>query len=90
MDKFAKVIKATGEEVAVTPKNGTDFSLEELQTIVGGYIEIVYDKDGNLIVLDSEGKFKDKGINAAATSLYGNPYDVIVGNVLYCSPNFVK
>lgn len=41
---MAKIIYTDGREVDVTPKNGTDFSLEELQEVVGGYIEIIYVK----------------------------------------------
>lgn len=38
---MAKWIKTNGEIVEVQPKNGTDYSLEELQGFVGGYIEII-------------------------------------------------
>ena len=37
---MARVIKADGTIVMVSPENGTDFQLDELQEIVGGYIEI--------------------------------------------------
>ena len=38
---MAKIIKTDGTIVEVTPQNGTDFQLEELQKIVGGYIEVL-------------------------------------------------
>lgn len=87
---FAKIIKASGQVLNATPKNGTDFSIEELQAIVGGYIEIVYDAERNLLVVDEEGKVKGKQPNLMATAAYGNPYDQIVGDVLYCSPCYIK
>lgn len=37
---MAKIIKTDGTIVEVTPQNGTDFQLEELQKIVGGYIDV--------------------------------------------------
>ena len=38
---MAKIIKTDGTIVEVTPQNGADFQLEELQKIVGGYIEVL-------------------------------------------------
>lgn len=38
---MAKVIKAAGAISDVQPKNGKFFELEELQKVVGGYIEII-------------------------------------------------
>ena len=38
---MAKILKTDNTSVEVQPKNGRDFSLEELQKIVGGFIEIV-------------------------------------------------
>jgi hypothetical protein len=37
---MAKQIQTDGTEKIVTPKNGVKFTLEELQTAVGGMIEI--------------------------------------------------
>ena len=46
---MAQIIKTTGEVIKIAPNNGTDFSLEELQTIVDGWIEIVNLRDGRLL-----------------------------------------
>lgn len=87
----ARVIKADGTETPVTPKNGTDFRLDELQGFVGGPIEIVYTPDRrSIIVLHEEGKLEGKPINAKATALYDNPFDVVVGDVLVCPSGMVK
>ena len=67
---MAQIIKSNGQTTEVTPKNGTDFSLEELQTIVGGWIEIVNLRDGRLLCLDEEGKLKGKERNHVATDIY--------------------
>lgn len=84
------VLKTNGECYAITPKNGKTFSLEELQTIVGGYIEIVQTIDGWFLVVDEEGKLKRKELNPVATSISKHQWaDPIVGNALYCDPNCI-
>ena len=86
---MAQIIKSNGQTTEVTPKNGTDFSLEELQTIVGGWIEIVNLRDGRLLCLDEEGKLKGKERNYVATDIYRQAFpqckDFIVGDVLLCN-----
>ena len=88
---MAQIIYTDGLTKAVTPKNGTDFQLDELKAIVGGYIEIVETIDGRLLVLDEEGKLKDKPINMKATRLYKQGmFDFIVGDVLVCETDEIK
>lgn len=73
----------------IKPANGSVFTLEELQSFVGGYIEIVPIGSTHLLVIDEEGKLKGKPINEAAT-LHARrngciaPDDVIVGDALFC------
>ena len=45
-------------------------TLEEMQKFVGGYIEVVYAPNGDQIVLDEEGRLKDKDINIVATEYW--------------------
>ena len=87
---MAQIIKTTGEVIEVAPKNGTDFSLEELKAIVDGWIEIVNLRDGRLLCLDEEGKLKGKERNHVATDIYHQALplcrkDFIVGDVLLCN-----
>lgn len=35
------IYKTNGEVIETSPKNGTNYTLEELKQIVGGYIEII-------------------------------------------------
>lgn len=84
---MAKVILTDGREIAVKPKNGTDFSLEELQEVVGGYIEIIYVKGNDIMVLNEEGKLIGLPINDKVSELAG---ELIVGNVLVCDTKMVK
>lgn len=79
---------ATVIEVNGTKMELTDFSLKTLQRVVGGYIEVVHLKEGGLMVLDEEGKLKDKPINQIATDMTREilaPSDVIVGDVVILS-----
>lgn len=90
---MAQIIKSNGETKTVEPKNGTDFKLEELQAIVGGYIQIACLRDDEIMVMDDEGKLKEKDLNLQASLRYRrdvNPYDSIVGDVLICKTNQVK
>ena len=84
---MAQIIKATGERIEVKPKNGTDFQLEELKTVVGGYIEIVRLKDGKILVVNEEGMIYNLPFNEEATDL---AYRMILGDVLYCDINQIK
>ena len=90
---MAQFIKANGEVTEVKPKNGKDFSLEEMQKFVGGYIEIVESQikgDKRLIVLNEEGKLHGLPVNPKATAIFGYPGDFIVGDVLVCTNKEVK
>lgn len=83
---MAQLIKQNGQELEVKPQNGKFFTLEELQGYVHGYIQIVYLKDGRLMVVNEEGKFnEDFCQNMKATRLF--VYDEIVGDVLVCNKN---
>lgn len=78
----------------VEPKNGTDFSLEEMQSIVGGYIEIVDLNDSQCLVVNEEGKCEHLPYNAIATNVlrlaYQHTTDYIAGNALLCNINQIK
>ena len=68
-----------------------ELTLEEMQELVGGYIQVLTSKDGNAdIVIDEEGKMKSKPPNVEATKLWlGNNrdewYDIIVGDAIVCT-----
>ena len=58
--------------------------MKKLQDMVGGYIQVVEIK-GKQIIIDEEGKLKDKPLNEEATDLWGVDYDVIVGDAVVLS-----
>lgn len=79
---MAQLIKSNGETIEITPKNGKDFKWEELYKMIGGYIEIIRVGNGNILVVDEEGKVKCCPINIAASHLAGQ---VVVGDVVFCA-----
>lgn len=79
---MATLYRTNGTQEEVLPKNGESFDLKEMQTFVGGYIEIVESPDERLIVLNEEGKLQGLPLNRAATAIYANPHDFIVGDAL--------
>lgn len=90
---MAKIIDVKGKVTEVSPENGADFSLRELQKIVGGYIEVLNLYGGELMVVNEEGKLKGLGINEKATVYlyhFSDYDDIVVGNVLICDSNQIK
>ena len=66
---MARVLYVDGTQATVMPASPPSFSLEELQAMVGGWIEVVYLPDGRLMVIDEEGKLKGYQRNEQATRL---------------------
>ena len=91
---MAQILYASGDVKNVEPKNGKDFQYEELKEIVGGYIEIVYLSDKQIMVVNEEGKLIGLPFYLMATEAYRlatQPNnDTIVGDVLLCDVNQVK
>lgn len=85
---------ATGVTVGVTPANGTDYKLEELQRLVDGNIEIVTLTTNTIMVVNEEGKgCLPKNVKAtvmakALGAIF--PEDHIAGNALLCASDMVK
>jgi hypothetical protein len=66
-------------------------SLSEAQKFVGGYVEVVQVNDG-ILIIDEEGKLKDKPVNEVASKMYADKYgdaDIIVGDAIYV-PNGIE
>lgn len=80
-------IKTNGAPQTVAPANGKHFTLEEMQTFVGGYIEALELNDGTVMYLNEEGKLNELPYNLVADQiahqLTGIAWtDGIVGDVL--------
>ena len=60
-------------------------TLEEAQEFVGGWVQTVYLKNGDTLLIDEEGKLKGKEVNKTATLHFVASYgmtDVIAGNAM--------
>lgn len=53
------IVKPDGSKHCITPKNGSKFELEELQELVGGYIEVVRLSDSQSLIINENGKVGD-------------------------------
>lgn len=86
--------------IDVQPANGRSFSLKEMQSYVGGFVELVTLADGRLMFVDEDGKHKgslqerSQRANGPATDLLrlagGLPGDYVVGNALVCDKGEVR
>lgn len=83
------IVKTDGTTMGVAPKNGSDYSLPELNKFVGGYIEIVRlpTRTKRILVVNEEGAINGMPLNPQATAMAGQP---IYGDVLVCGTNRVK
>ena len=91
--KSAKIIYVDKEAEDYTPKNGKTFALTEMQEIVGGYIEPIRLNNGRMIIVDEEGKSKDKAVNIPATNILRRDHyttDYIVGTAIVCDADMVE
>ena len=85
------IIKTDGTKIKVAPDAKT-YSLEELQSIVGGYIEFVWLSPFYLMVVNEEGKLNGLQQNESATDLlrlYKDTTDFIVGDVHVCEKDHI-
>lgn len=64
---MAIYINVSGFELDVFPDNGEKFTLEELQKLVGGYVERIAMPDGQAMYVNDEGKLNDLPYNTKAT-----------------------
>lgn len=91
---MAQLVTAEGTIIDVEPKNGSDFTLKELQEFVGGFIEIYYLKNTYIIVMNEEGRIYNMPENPKATEIMQKDFDQeilpVLGDVLFCESHQVK
>ena len=92
-DKWAHVYYHNGDFQETQPKNGTTFELEELQEIVGGYIEVIRLNDGRIIIVNEEGLNLNLPVNIEATNILRRDHSTtqyIVGNAIVCDADMIE
>jgi len=83
------ILITPSETRAVKPK-GKKWQLEELQSLVEGYIQIINLGHGRVAVVNEEGKLRRLPFNEQATFIYRastGSVDYLCGNVLI-TPNY--
>lgn len=67
MENF--IIKTDGSKHVIAPKNGNKFELEELQELVGGYIQVIRlnNKDNQCMIVNENGKLYNMAHNDEAS-----------------------
>lgn len=89
----AFIVKTTGEIVPVVPKNGTDFKLEEVQSIVHDYVEVVYDNGEDCMIASENAIAKGFWPNPTASDIATENVNygiLILGDVLVCKSCMFK
>jgi len=67
----------------------TEPTLKEAQEFVGGFVEVVNIRRGDILLINEEGKLNNLPINFKATDLIDFP-DYIVGNAMLISSEIRK
>lgn len=90
----AKLLRANGKIEFITPKNGQEFTYEELRDYVGGFIEhlVPPGKTGAIMFCNEEGKLLGLPRNELATQVWQEfcepgsmrSLDDVVGDVVLC------
>ena len=91
--KTAKLVYPDKDSEDYAPKNGRTFELEEMQKLVGGYIEIVRLNDGRIIIVNEEGLLQGLPVNIPATNILRRDHSTtqyIVGNAIVCDADMVE
>jgi len=85
---MATLLKSDGTKETITPANGKTFTLKEMQTLVGGFIQIIGLPNGANLVMNEDGKIEELPYNLEATLLGEKAgiatEDYIVGDVVLC------
>lgn len=91
---MAKLYKTNGEIVEIEPENGSDFSLEELQSFIGGHIGLACLSEDEVMIVNKEGKLRNLPYNQNATAIFNKEMrctaDYIAGDALVCKHNQIK
>lgn len=92
---MAMLFPANGNPIAVKPANSTNFTIEELRELIGGYVEYLTLDNGEIAIFDEEGgaDLKNLPYNSSG-SRYVNKhlkyYIFLLGPVLICKKEQFK
>ena len=86
---MAEIIRVDGTREKVNK----ELTLEFMQDVVGGWIEIVTFENGNMLVCNEEGKIYGLPENILGTKIwemYNGPTDRIMGDIIMADPGEIK
>lgn len=92
----AKLLKVSGEVVEIESKNGTNFTLDELYKHLNcSLVEVINLNQDDIMVVDEEGKWTNKGVNVNATKCAQEnqaitSWDYIVGHAIVCNRKMIR
>ena len=86
---MATILYADGRQEERQPENGIHFRLNELQAIIGGLIELVSTREGQIMVINEEGKLIGLPRNEQATSLIDYPSPDELRAMLAANPEII-
>lgn len=91
---MATLIKTDGSKLEIQPQNGLDFQLDELQKFVDGCIEIINLHNGDILVINDNGKdfypVNHRATEIAHTNNAIFLFDYIAGDVVLCEDKEVQ
>ena len=84
-----RLIHEDGHTEIIMPANGSDFTLKELYKYIQCDIVEVLPCKGKILIVDEEGRLKNKSINPYA-SLLTDSIHIIVGKAILCDNRYFK
>ena len=81
---MAQIYRVGEKPQTISPKNGHKFELEELWSLIGGYVETWNIGHGAVMLYDEDGHPKGLPVNPEASRIAGFP---VVGTAIVCARN---
>ena len=81
---MAQIYRVGEKPQTISPENGHKFELEEAQSLIGGWVELVNIGHGSIMLVDEEGHLKHLQVNNEASRIAGF---CIVGTAIVCAQN---
>ena len=90
---MATLMRVGEKPKTIEPKNGSDFQLEEVWDLIGGYVQVISLYADYIMLVDEDGLLKQLPLNSEATAWVERHCDyphMIVGTALVCKSEQFK
>lgn len=78
---MAQLYRVGEKPQTISPKNGHKFELEEVWSLIGGYVIVRNLGHGAVMLMDEDGEPKELPLNTQASRIAGFP---VVGTAIVC------